>query len=286
MRKARPSSLQLAELCPRAPWLSHKYKEGNQLTVEGSTVDKEAGIALAGGPEPERPEAIALVAWARKMFAIGAEFYVQRRVELTDPITGEVITGGTPDLIVHVPMFRKLYIVDWKKKGQWYAGHLAEPNKNLQQLTYGVAAGTEFRVDSFQIVLALFDEQGNVDPQESEPFPEDTWWGVIDRVKATPDFKPDEPEPAAIKGKHCNACYGRLHCSAYLLPAMSEAPVELVPFTEAGGGELTNDQAVAGLEWVERAKAAIKTANEVTKKVEEQLEAYALQLGPIRSGDK
>jgi hypothetical protein len=289
----RPSSYQLAEACGRAPWLAAKYREANALTTFGHAVDDQVSRGLAAGElvlapgEELLPETAQILDWVRATFAeSGVEFYVQRRVTLRDPETGEELTSGTPDLVALIRSQRRLVIVDWKKIGQWWAGHLAEPDNNLQQLIYGVASALEWAletpVDSFKIILACFDGHG-VQPQESREILQAEWWDVIRRVKAVPRIDIDGPEPEATKGDHCQGCYQRMHCSAYLLPIMP-ALHELVPFQEPG--ELTNDAAVAALDWLERAGVVLRAAEKLRDLVKENVDAFTLSHGPIVSGER
>jgi hypothetical protein len=285
MPPVRPSSLQLAEKCSRAPWLSHRYQEENEAIRKGNEVDSDVSRALVEGREPLTREGAALVAWVRDRFKGEVEFFVQRKVQLLDPITGEIITEGTPDLLVLDRKQSLLVDVDWKKKGQLYAGHLPMPDDNLQQMAYAVAAGMEFSVKQVQIVLACFDER-DITPIEGEVLEGASWWPLIDRIKAVPQVDVDGGEPEAIKGEHCASCYQRLHCSAYLLPAMEKAPVELVPFMEPGRELLTQEEALAALDWINRAEMAIKLAKDIRDMVEAQVDAFVGANGPLRRGNK
>lgn len=286
MPPVRPSSLQIAEKCNRAPWLGQRYNEENDAQRHGSTVDADVSLVLVEGGEPKTKEGAALIAWVRQRFGAGVKFYVQHGVRLVDPVTGDTLTEGTPDLLVLIEgKTRRLVVVDWKKKGQFYAGHLEMPDNNLQQMAYAVAAGMEFEADEVQIILACFDERGIL-PIEGESLEGGKWWPLIDRIKAVPHVDLDGPEPQATKGEHCDGCYQKLHCSAYLMPAMGDVPVALVPFTEGGGGLATHEQALAGLEWLDRANDAIKKAKKVVDLVEGQVQTFATLNGPIRQGNK
>lgn len=298
----RPSSFQLAELCERAPYLSTKYREATALTTFGQTVDGQVSRGLQAGElvlaegEELLPETEQILKWVRDTFIAGAEFHVQRRVTLRDPETGEELTSGTPDLLVVLRAQRRIVVVDWKKIGQWWAGHLAAPDQNLQQLIYGVAASLEFaldtQIDSFKVILACFDADG-VRPQESQEIPQSEWWDVIRRVKDVPRVDVEGREPEATKGEHCQNCYQRLHCSAYLLPVMSDAAAtaaqddphgELMPLMEPGA--LTAEAACGVINWLERAGAVIRSAEKLRDLVQGNLEAFVLAHGPIVAGDR
>lgn len=280
----RPSSLQLAEKCQRSPWLANRYPEEDDTTRRGSSVDADISGALMAGREPETTAGKLLIAWLRTRFSEAAQFWVQRKVSMFDPISGELITEGTPDLIVVDG--KRVYIVDWKTKGQMWAGHLKAPDDNLQQQAYLVAAGMELGADDGQIILACFDDK-SVMPIEGHVLPGEAWWPLIDRIKAVPPVDFDGPQPMAIKGEHCDSCWQKQHCSAYLLPAMQEMPTALVPFSE-GKGELalTLEQAKEGLAWLEQADEAISRAEKVRKIVRGQLETFATNHGPIEHEGK
>ena len=297
LQRSRPSQLQAAETCSRSLWISLHYREGNANTRRGQSHDakaseiltniKEVPIALVDKSKLS-PEVKGILAWVGKTFGSHCCFYVQRKVTLADPRTGEVLSEGTPDMIVVDPLMHTLTIVDWKTQGQMWAGHLADPDDNLQQLDYAVAAALEFStadcpLDGFKIVLACYDADG-VQPRESEIITADQWFGIIDRIKAIPQVDPDEPEPEAQKGEHCQHCWGRLHCAAYLLPKGDDMPGALVPFTQPG--ELTAESALQALEWADKAEVTVKAGNELIKRVYETIDAFVAANGPIRRGPK
>jgi hypothetical protein len=291
----RPSSYAIAELCGLAPYLSTKHPESTARTAHGSAVDGQVSRALAAGElvmkpgEELLPESEQILKWVRATFVADAEFFVQRRVELHDPATGELVTAGTPDLLVLLRHQRRIVVVDWKSIGQMWAGHLPPPRQNMQQLIYGVAACLQLsadlgiEIDSFKIYLACFDKDG-VRPQMSDEIPQDEWWEILDRVKAVPLVDLDAPAPEASRGDHCVHCYQRHHCPAYLLPEKPDMPVALVPFSHEG--ELTPDVAAAGLAWLDLADMAIKRAKELRDMVEESINAFTVQHGPIVVGDR
>lgn len=291
----RPSSFHLAEKCQLALYLSIKHPESSARTEHGSAVDAQVSRGLQAGElvlEPGEellPEADQILRWVRAIFVAEAEFFVQRKFELRDPYTGNLITQGTPDLVVLLRHQRRVVIVDWKSIGQMWAGHLPPPRQNMQQLIYGVAGCMELsttlgiEIDSFKIYLACFDKDG-VQPQMSDEIPEDEWWEIIERVKAVPLVDLDAPAPEAFRGDHCVHCYQRHHCSAYLLPERPDMPVALVPF--AHEGELTADAAAAGLAWLDLADLAIKRAKELRDIVEDNVNAFTVRHGPVVVGDR
>lgn len=287
MPPVRPSALQLAEECDRAPWLGQRYREGNEATRHGDAVDADVSIELVGGGEAKTPEGRGLAAWVRRRFAgPGVKFFVQRKVVLADPVTGETLTEGTPDLLVLIEgPPRQLVVVDWKSKGQLFAGHIEMPANNLQQMAYAVAAGMEFEADEVQIILAFFDKKG-IDPIEGKSMPGAEWWPLIERIKQVPHVDVDGPEPLATTGDHCDRCYQKMHCSAYLLPAMKEAPAALVPFSEGGNGLATQEEALAALAWLDQADDVMKKAGKIRALVEDQLKTFVTLNGPLRSGNR
>lgn len=294
LQRPRPSSYQTAEACARSAWLAFHYPEENAATKHGSSKDALVSAALAGGPEPAlvEIEARAIVAWVRKEFPKDAHFYVQHRVTLVDPMTGETLTSGTPDLLV---IYRtsagrlRLVVVDWKSIGQYYSGHIAPPDENLQQLIYMLAAGLEFSVDEAQVILVPFDA-AKIKVVEGQVHEQEAWWPFLDRIKAVAPIDMEAPMPKASKGDHCDLCYQKLHCNAYLLPLPEKGvqlPKALVPLIEdTENRELSAEAAAAALEWLEDAQDALKRAGKLAKQVETQLETYARTRGPIMIGDR
>lgn len=287
MPPVRPSSLQMAEECERAPYLGQRYREGNENTRRGNDIDIDVSTVLVGGGEARTKEGRMLAAWVRERFGDDATFLIQRKVRLVDPVTGEVITEGTPDLLVlhQVGERLRLTVVDWKTIGQFFAGYLELPDNNLQQGAYAVAAAMEFGAEEYQIILACFDERG-IKPIEGSVLEGEAWWPLLERIKAIPHVNLEGPEPEATKGEHCDRCWQKMHCSAFLLPAVEgKLPVELVPFSEVGQG-LTSTEAVAGLEWLEHADEAIARAKKLRDLVEGQLKTFATVNGPLVDGDR
>jgi hypothetical protein len=298
MKFVRPSGFQIAEACGRSAWLSANHAESTDRTYNGHEVDQQVTRAL---PHPEltlelqpgeqaRPEALAILAWVQDTFprSAGWEYLIQHRVELRDPWTSQLLTAGTPDFMALHRGRRFLCVVDWKSIGQWWAGHLAAPDENMQQLIYCVAAMLQLpqalgcEITHGQITLACWDEEG-VHPKVSQPITPQRGWEIIERVKAVPQIDPDGPAPEARRGRHCLACYERSHCSAYLLPA-EQLPEALRPMSL--GEEMSAEQARAALEWYEQAVEMIGRAEELRDLVREQLEAFTVRRGAIQDGDR
>lgn len=288
--RIRPSSQATGEKCRRASWLSIRHQESDADKERGDTADAYVSIALMGGdePPPDATEAIALLAWVREFFPKDAQFFVQKPIALVDPRTGETLSKGKPDLLVLYTLNgrKRLVVVDWKTIGQLFAGYLAPPDDSIQQLNYMVAGGLELGADEGQVILVAFDAK-RVKPIIGSAIPVEEWWPIIDRIAAVPQVDPEGPEPAASKGKHCETCWQRGKCSAYLLPAFeaNQIPAALSPFTGAGR-LLTDADALSALEWLEDARSVVSKAKKVMDVVQGHLEAYANTHGPIQRGDE
>ena len=143
LRRVRPSSLGMAKHCARAPWLSAKYNESHVATRLGSAVDGQvtALIRCDDIEEDIFPETELVIAWLGENFpSTEWEYHAQTPVELLDPETGEVLTKGTPDLLCVHRTEPRISVIDYKKRGQFFSGHLPPPEENLQQLAYLAAA--------------------------------------------------------------------------------------------------------------------------------------------------
>lgn len=299
-KPVRPSSYEMAEKCLRSPWLAARYRESNSATRFGNSVDGQVTRALANGGEivlqPGEvlfDEAVALLDWVKTKFG-SVEMYPQRKLVLNDPETNEVLTQGTADLVVLDRKAKKVWIVDWKKKGQWWAGHLSPPESNLQQLIYLAAAWMELSISSEiergEIILACFDERG-VTPKESGDLPLESLSDIIHRVRAVPRIDVDGPAPEAVKGDQCGDCYQRMHCDAYLLPIIPalvklDADGELgVPKAMMEPGGLTNESAAACLLWLERIRPILAKADCIQELVKDNIETYVITHGPVIVGN-
>lgn len=263
----RPSALQRAEKCPESAYLAAEHQAGNAATENGREVDAQVTAWYQDGTLPTRVEAQALIEWAKqRFFSPAARYYPQLKLPLLDPATAEPLTTGTADLVVL--QGDDITVVDWKSIGQLWTGQL-DPSDNLQTAVYGAAACQLFNVDRYRTVLACFDDSGRVLPIEAEPRRVD--WGLIDRVKAIM-ARPRE----AVTGPWCERCYSRLHCKAYVLPAMAETPRALQPLTDPGA-LTTLEQARELGAWCQRASAAIKAAGEILDRAEGALQAWSAQ---------
>ena len=291
----RPSAFQHAELCGRAPYLGRKYPESSAVMRFGSHVDKQVTKALQVGqvvldPDEELTiEAEKILAWVEANYPHGAWIYrVQHKVHLIDPTTGEELTAGTPDLIAYNETTGELVVIDWKKRGQLWAGHQAPPDDNLQQLIYLAASWLELslttKITTGKIRLACWDEQG-VSPQDSAEMTENILFEVIRRVKAVPLVDVEGPEPEAVKGDHCEDCYQRSHCSAYLLPATVALTVGLPEYGEQSTAIIDAGAAARALRWLESADTLLKIASKMADTIRDQVNAYVKDNGPVVVGD-
>ena len=185
-RRVRCSSLHLARLCDRFPWLSVHHPASHDASRFGTAVDKQVSVVLSciaigdtdNLPTDEEllPETAIILDWLETNYPLEQwEWHVQHYVELLDPETSEVLTKGTPDLICLHRTEPRFVDVDWKKSGQMYAKHLQKPDVNDQQLAYvaafWLAVSKTRKIESAKIILACWDESG-VTPLESQPITE------------------------------------------------------------------------------------------------------------------
>jgi hypothetical protein len=299
-KPVRPSSLQLAELCHAAPWLSTKYPTSQAATRFGSAVDIQVTTILrcmvsgnmAELPTEEElmPETAKILEWLEANYPIEQWCYwVQEKVTLLDPETGEVLTAGTPDLICLHRTEPRFVCVDWKKIHQFWAGHLAKPDENMQQLAYVAAfwlkIASSRAITSAKIVLACWDATG-VTPMESQEILEDRLREVVERIRAIPMVDVDGQQPEAAVGEHCDHCYQRLHCHAHLLPMVVVTKAGLpAAFAEFTDQPLTVETAVKALGWLEGARRVLREAGKIADLVEGNVDAFVLQNGPVEAGE-
>ena len=298
--RVRCSSLFLARLCDRFAYLSVIHPASHEATRFGSAVDKQVSQVLsciASGDMDNLPsdeellvETSKILDWLEANYPLDQwEWIVQRRVELTDPETDEILTGGTPDLIC-LHRTRPIFVdIDWKKRGQVFAGHLQRPDENDQQLAYVAAYWLEIsktrKIESAKIILAAWDETG-VYPMPSHDITEDRLTEVIESIRAIPPVDPNAPQPEAAVGKHCDHCWQRMHCDEHLLPGAIAIRAGLTaPFQEFVGGELTAETTVKALAWLDGADRVLREAKKIRDLVEGNADAYVSQNGPVQVGE-
>ena len=300
IRRVRPSSLQLAEECPLAPYLSTVYPASHVNTREGLSVDGQVTTilkSLLSGDTSDLPtddeilpETEKILEWLERTYPIEQwEYLVQERVELLDPETGETLTAGTPDLLCLHRTRPIIVDIDWKKRGQMWAGHMKKPDDNMQQLAYVAAAWLKYslirKIETAKVVLACWDANG-VTPLESSDIGEDRLAEIVDRIRAVPPVDLDKPRPEAAVGEHCLHCYQRMHCPEHLLPAAVAAQAGLpAPLAEFAGQDLTQETVVKALTWLDSADNILKAAKKIRDLVEGNVDAYVAQHGPVVIGE-
>jgi hypothetical protein len=228
-------------------------------------------------------------------------YFVQDTVELLDPETNKVLTKGTPDLVCFQASTGKLVVIDWKSKGQMWAGHLSPPERNLQQLIYLSAywlhLSLEHQINEAKIVLACWDVSGVTAQETKEPIGPDIIMGVVERMRKMPEIDPAGPEPEANVGDHCQFCWQRMHCTEHLLPAgaLIQQGQKLPPFIAAmvatdqlrdkqrDGAILDAESTVQALGWVEQAKKVLREAEKIVDLIEENCDAWVTVNGPVEA---
>lgn len=197
--KRRPSTLTMAEKCGMAAHLAEKFPETSDPAERGSGVHLEIAIG-----KPQSPEAKAAWAWLSRRHP-GADVQHERRVQLADPETGEVLTEGTADVVVHIDDVAVVY--DWKTGMR---DNVAPAGSNLQLLTYGVAVALADGANAFRVAAVFLDGDSEPHVDESPLFTQAEWWPLLESIKAAAS-KPVEAKP----GEHCRDCYQRRVCPSY-----------------------------------------------------------------------
>lgn len=272
----RPSSLSIAKFCELAPVLSERFPSRNANTDRGSEVDAQVTAALQypGAGSPTDPDAVACLEWLQREFPAtdGWTLETQKRVELRDTDTGALITAGTLDILASKRDVLIRVVIDLKKREQYGAGRLADPDDNDQLNAYALASTPEG--GSYRTCLLLFGD-GQVEALWSRTYTAETWAPILARITAVNE-RSGGAEPKGTAGPHCGACYPRLHCPNWALPA-HQGPTELAPLTAPGG--LTADN-------VGRALLATMALEEVAGKARDQLKAWVQEHGPIVVGGR
>jgi CRISPR/Cas system-associated exonuclease Cas4 (RecB family) len=257
----RPSSLSIARYCQLAPALSERFPSRSEATDRGNLVDQQVTAQINDGVAATDPDALAVLAWVDEHMGPGTR--AQVLVPLHDPDTGGLLTRGTADLVKFCKdSTGKLIVGDMKKREQWLAGRLAAPDANLQTHAYALGEAAFEGAMSYQTVLILFGD-GEVEALWSEVYTRESWVDVLEEIRAIQDQQSETP--VATSGPHCLACYPRIHCPAWTLPA-HQGPTELEPLTKPGGLTVEN---------FGRALMAKKALDDVAELVGEQLKAFA-----------
>lgn len=278
----RPSSLSIAERCELAPVLAEEFPTTNANIERGNLVDLQVSRRLLGGAPATDPDALAVLAWITETLGFtGAEGFPQETIALVDPDSGEVLTEGTADY-AHVKD-GLVTIVDYKKREQYFAGRLADPDENMQLHAYGLAWALRYGANAYRTVILLFGD-GEVQPIWSTncytavPWGEGVnatpWLPYLDRIRAVQARKGERAakglgRPRPTEGPHCVQCYQRLHCPAWMYPA-AEGGTQLAPLAKPGG--ITKDNAGPLLLYV-------LAVREAADRAQEMLKAFAMENG-------
>jgi hypothetical protein len=230
------------------------------------------------------PDAVACVEWLRKHdIATGTEgrLFVQESISLNDPVTGEEITRGTPDIVwIHG---NHVLIVDLKKREQYWAGRLTDPDRSLQLHAYALAWAIRSGASSYKMAYLCFGEGDASFVWSAQYEVAIEGHSFLDRMRRIIDKSNANgargTRPVATAGPHCTQCYQRAHCPQWLLPAHEgPQPSALAPLTQPGG--LTVDNAGLALMTVMALEEAAERAREILK-------AFVTEHGqPIFLGDR
>jgi hypothetical protein len=256
----RPSLLVIAKDCGHAVKLSEQYPEGSSAASAGTKWHAEMAEFIA--TREGRADLAAAFATMPKHEKAEPEV----RAVLKDPETGEVISEGTADIVL-THEDGSITVVDWKTGS---ADKVDPPDTNLQVLCYALAVAMERGAKKFRAGLYFT----NYPPLRlSRWFTDgDDFWRVLDEIKTAASNDRDTP----VKGPHCDRCYRRTHCSAWMLPA-SLGETALAPFTAPAG--LNKSNAAEALRVVKAMKDAIEIADK-------KLKDFARETGGIESDGK
>jgi hypothetical protein len=279
----RPSSLTIAEHCDLAPVLSAEFPETNANIERGQLVDLQVSRELLGGAPATDYDAIACIDALSDAHLLHpwVTRHVQEKIALCDPATGATITEGTPDFaaVGGETESRLVVIVDFKKREQWLAGRVADPDQNLQLHAYALAWAIRSGATTYKMALLLFGE-GEATMVWSRVYQVENSQTLLDRIKRIGEkrnvSKIGGARPKATAGPHCLQCYPRLHCPSWTLPA-HDGETALAPFTAPGG--LTPENSG-------RALAAVMAIEEAAARAREVLKGYVAANGPIVVGDR
>jgi hypothetical protein len=192
------------------------------------------------------PEAQAAIDWILRTYAdASADF--ERKVTLTDDL--DVLTEGTPDLVIRAGRSHVCTVVDWKTGRP---ENVPDVDENLQLLAYGLAVCAG---EAFRCVLVFLDGMEATD-RYSRVFEPSEHLALMDRVRAAA-----RREPVPHPGEHCGSCYQRRYCHAWQARegqalALIEQDRSLVVTDENAGQIMARAKAVKDA--AEAAEAAVK----------------------------
>ena len=242
----RPSILARAEKCGYVPVLAEKYPEEGDAAGKGKLI--HTGIATHA-LDDRYPEIAAAWKWIEAN--VTGRMHFEQHATLIDPISMEIITEGTPDLVAGPTAHGVMLVVDWKTGRK---ENVEDATTNLQLIAYGLATCEGL---PFQCVLVFLDGD-TADPQWSDVFEPDEHALLLERAKRAAN-----KEPIPHPGDHCGSCYQRRYCHAW----QAREQQALVPLGQ-GHKEVTADNANQLAEmialvdgdngWLAQAKAAMK----------------------------
>jgi len=237
----RPSLLPLAEHCGYAVKLSEEHAEGSSAAEAGTKF--HSAMAEYITTRKGDPRLASIFATMPKH----AKAEPELPVSLVDPETGETLSEGTTDLLLtHDDL--SLTNVDFKTGNP---DKVDPPDDNLQILTYGLAAAMARNAPRFRVGLYF---------TEYPPLRLSRWfsdgadyWAILDRVRAAVGRDRNQ----AVRGPHCDKCYRRTHCEAWMMPA-ALGETALAPYTRPAG--LTKQNAPEALRVVKAMEDALEIA--------------------------
>jgi hypothetical protein len=255
--------------------LSAEFPETNANIERGHLVDGQVSRQLLGGAPATDPDALAVLAWLHeeKMYGVGHTSYVQEAIALVDPDTGETLTEGTGD-IAHYDGRSMVTIVDLKKREQYAAGRLKDPDDNMQLHAYGLGWALRLGAKAYRLALLLFGD-GKVEAiwstvcftETPDRLGAKSWVPYLDRIRKVKEghhaLVASGARPLPTAGDHCAQCYARAHCPSWMFPEPlpSAADSALVPLSKPGG--ITKDNAGDLLLYVMAVEEQAKRAREV-----------------------
>jgi len=283
MKGHRMSSLPIAQYCAQAPRLS-------QVSASRAAVQSSAFHARCAG-DPKGDKLVALLtpeeraemeSWAKPAdvtLPSGVTLRYDDAVKELAVALDEngcatdneesALTVGHLDLawVVHVDGAKVAYVGDIKRT----AWSCPDGPESLQLHAYGQAFADKHGCDAYVPGLWLLDEE--------------QWqWGALrdlldfgtlaitQRIVAAAG---NADEDGYHTGPHCRSCYGRMHCPAHMLP-VSDPVSALEPLTKPDA--LDDESALSAL-------LLYQSAQDLMKKVKDNLEAYAERNGGISDGN-
>lgn len=259
----RPSLLPLTRHCGYAALLAEKYPEGSVYAVNGSRWHERMHQQVLG--KINDPSLAAILG----TLPAHAKMESEVKASLVDPEDGFVFWGdsnGRVDLVLTLED-GSLIIIDWKTGSP---DKVDPPDDNYQLLAYGLALALERGAPRFRVGLYF---------TELPPLQLGRWftdgadyWETLAALRAAATADRTRP----ITGPHCDKCYSRKHCSAWVLPATVDGA--LAPIAEGKGG-ITAQNAPGALRTIQAMEDIIKIAKA-------RLQDFARETGGIHDGGK